>query len=204
MKKRIHKHNHDHDHDDIGMMGGPKGGGGIAHIELSKTREIFVAEGITTKTATTLCNALLYYQYTAPKEPVTIYINTNGGEVAALTQMYDVMQIITCPVHTVCLGKAFSAGAWLLATGSKGERSAMKNSRIMIHGMQLGFPVAPDISEADSGNYIEWCDKVNERILTILAKHTGQTLEKIRQDCARDLFLTAEEALKYGLIDKLI
>lgn len=202
MLNKIHKHHHDHD-DDMGPIGKP-GGGNIAHIELSKTREIFVAEGITTKTATTLCNTLLYFQHTAPKEPVTIYINTNGGEVAALTQMYDVMQIITCPVHTVCLGKAFSAGAWLLATGTKGERSAMKNSRVMIHGMQLGFPVAPDISEADSGNYIQWCDKVNERILTILAKHTGQPLEKIRQDCARDLFLTAQEALEYGLIDKLI
>ncbi len=200
--KAGHPHGHDCDDD----FGDPfsKGAGNTALIELTRTREVFVAEGITTKTATTLCNTLLYFQHVDPEAPVTIYINTNGGEVAALTQMYDVMRLVSNPIATVCLGKAYSAGAWLLATGTPGMRSAYKHSRIMIHGMQLGFPVAPDVSEHESNNYIEWCDKVNERILRILAKHTGQSFEKIKNDCAKDLFLTAEEALKYGLIDKLI
>lgn len=176
----------------------------MATADLSADRIIMITENVTVELANTVCNMLIYHQSLSPTEPIKIYINSNGGDVNGLINLYDVMQTISCPIYTVCLGKAFSAGAWLLALGEKGKRFAMKNSKVMIHGLQLGFPVMPDLTEVSSTNYISYCDKVNQKILKILASHSNHSYEKVKTDCEKDVWLTAEEALKYGLVDKLI
>ena len=146
---------------------------------------------------------LLYYDNLAPDEYITLHINSVGGDVAALLNIYDVMQMIRAPITTVCTGKCYSAAAALLAAGSPGERYAFKNSQIMIHGIQCLFPVMGH-DQTTSKNYYEFLKDYNDSIMKILAQHTKHPLEKIKEDCKGDVFMDAKQALEYGLIDGII
>lgn len=173
------------------------------YVKLTKNRVMFISEGIADPMAAEISALLLYFDRQDPEEKIEMYIHTNGGSSSALVNIYDVMQMISAPVKTVCIGKAFSAGAVLLAAGAKGERYAFKNSKIMIHGIQTVFPI-PGQSVIDNKNLLDFIEIENEKILKILAQHTGQPLEKVREDCKRDVWMSPEEALDYGIIDQIV
>jgi len=174
-----------------------------SYVFLSKDRIIFLKEGITKEVASELSALLLYYDNMSPTDDISIYIHSNGGDGDALVQIYDVINMIRAPVKTICLGKAFSAAAILLASGTKGKRYAYKNSKIMIHGIQFEFPIPGD-DQVNSKNYFEFAKKNNDKLMKMLADSTGNDLNKVKEDCKRDLFLEPNEALKYGIIDHVI
>jgi ATP-dependent Clp protease protease subunit len=173
------------------------------YIKLAKHRIVFVSEDFSDTMAAELSALLLYFDNEDHESPIEIYLHTNGGAVTGLANIYDVMQMITAPVKTICLGKCYSAGAVLLAAGSKNERYAMKNSSIMIHGIQAGFPI-PGHDMTSSKNYYEYLECHNDNIMKILAHHTGRTLDKVREDCKQDVWMDAKQALDYGIIDHII
>lgn len=174
-----------------------------SYIKLAKHRIIIVAEDISDTMAAELSALLLYFDNEDHEEPIELYIHSNGGAATGLANIYDVMQMISAPVKTVCLGKCYSAAAVLLAAGSKGERYALKHSSIMIHGIQAGFPI-PGHDITSSKNYYEYLDDHNDNIMKILAHHTGHTLQKIKEDCKQDVWMDAKQALEYGLIDHIV
>lgn len=172
------------------------------YIKASKSRAIFFTDIVTKKSAADLAALLLYYDNHS-HDDIFLYINSPGGDASGLVCIYDFMQMIKSPIKTICMGKAYSAAAVLLAAGSKGERYAFKNSQIMIHGIQCLFPIlGEDIS--NSKNYYSFIKENNDKIMKIMADHTGHSLDKIKKDCEQDLWLTAEEALDYGIIDDII
>ena len=162
---------------------------------------IFLSEDISKNTASELSAMLLFYDAENDVDDITIYINTNGGDSHALANIYDVMQMIKSPIKTVCIGKAYSAGSFILAAGTKGKRFITKNASVMIHGIQFTIPGA---SQKDSEIYFNWLNDLNKMILGILAKHTGQTLEKIVEDCKKDNYLDAQQTIEYGIADEII
>lgn len=172
------------------------------YIKLAKSRSIFLAEDVTKEVASSLSALLLYYDNESHDE-ITLYIHSNGGDASALASMYDVMQMIKSPVKTVCIGKAYSAGAVLLAAGSAGNRYALKNAKVMIHGIQCGFPI-PGFDITNSKNYYDFLEDHNDNIMKMLAHHTSFSLQKVKDDCKRDLFLDAKQALNYNIIDHII
>ena len=193
------KSNHEHDHDMRPVLTGYAD----TYIKLAKHRVIVISENVTDNMASDLSALLLYFDNEDHEAMIEIYIHSNGGAVSGLTNMYDVIQMISAPVKTVCLGKCYSAGAFLLAAGTKGERYAMKNSSIMIHGIQAGFPI-PGHDITSSKNYYEFLKNDNDNIMKILAHHTGHSLEKVKKDCKEDVWMNAKQALEYGLIDHII
>lgn len=135
------------------------------------------------------------------QKPITLILNSLGGDISGLFAIYDVIQMVRSPVRTICIGDASSSAAVILASGSRGMRQATPNSHIMIHQIQIegGAGSATDI-EIEARATKKMKRKFNE----ILARHTGQSLRKVQQDCERDKYMTAEEALKYGIIDEII
>jgi len=174
-----------------------------SYIHLAAERVIFLKEPVTKELASELAALLLYYDNEDQKEDITLYIHSNGGDADGLINIYDVMHMIKAPIQTICLGKAYSAAAVMLAAGSKGKRYAFKNSKIMIHGVQFSFPI-PGEDQINSKNYFNFVKLNNDNIMKMLAADTGHTLEKIKEDCKRDLFLDAKEALAYGIIDHIL
>lgn len=173
-----------------------------SYMWLSKDRVIFLKEGIDKNVAAELSALLLYYDNES-HDDIYLYIHSNGGDGDGLINIYDVVHMIKSPLHTICLGKAFSAAAILLAAGSKGNRYAFKNSKIMIHGVQFVFPIPGD-DQVSSKNYFEYVKRNNNNFMKMLASDTGQPLKKVMEDCKRDLFLDAKDALKYGIVDHII
>jgi ATP-dependent Clp protease protease subunit len=200
MKRSILK-KHEHDTDD--SIGIPMPGYTETYIKLAKDRVIFLAEDVSLETASSLTALLLYYDNEEPGEPITLYIHSNGGDVSGLSHIYDVMQMISSPIQTVCLGKCYSAGAVILAAGTKGERYCFKHSKIMIHGIQCAFPILGH-DQINSKTYYDFLKDNNDNIMKILAHHTGQSLSKIKQDCVRDVWLSANQAKDYNLIDYIL
>lgn len=190
---------HDHDHDDFSP---PSHGYFDTYIKAAKSRVIFFNDIVSKKSAADLVAMLLYYDNQS-HDTIFLYINSPGGDAAGLSCIYDFMQMIKSPIKTICLGKAYSAGAVLLAAGSKGERYAFKNAQIMVHGIQCLFPLlGEDIS--NSNNYYSFLKENDDKVMKIMAKHTGHPLSKIKKDCEQDLWFTADEALKYGIIDAIV
>lgn len=173
-------------------------------IKLSKDRMIFLNEDFSKETASSLTALLLYYDHEAPGEDITIYINSNGGDASALTNIYDILQMMTSPVKTICIGKAYSAGAFLLAAGTKGKRFIMPHAWVMIHGIQCMFPVLGEEHPINSKNYFEFLINSNDSIMKMLAKHTGHSLEKVHTDCSKDYWMSAKEAVQYGIVDEIL
>jgi ATP-dependent Clp protease, protease subunit len=192
--------NKNHDHSEVKNLS--LGNYSESYVKLAKDRIIFLAENFSAETASDM-SALLFYYDNISNDDITIYIHSNGGNADALTNIYDVIQMIESPITTICLGKAYSAGAVLLATGTKGNRYISKNARVMIHGMQCAFPIlGHDIS--NSKNYYNFLDDNNDNIMKILSKHTGQPLSKLKEDCKRDVWLDAKQAKEYGVVDHIL
>jgi ATP-dependent Clp protease protease subunit len=170
------------------------------YSRLLKDRIIFLGSSINDEVANSVVAQLLFLQSDDPKADVHLYVNSPGGSVSAGLAIYDTMQFITCDVATYCIGQCASMGAVLLTAGTKGKRHALPNSRIMIHQPLAGAEgTAEDILI-----HVKEFKKVKARLNTILIKHTGHSLEKVEKDTDRDRFMSSEEALEYGLIDKVI
>lgn len=190
----------DHDHD---VHAPVLSGYAESYIRLAKHRILFINENFNDTMAAQLSAMLLHFDNEDHSAPIEIYIHSNGGAVSGLLNIYDVINMISAPVKTICIGKCYSAGAVLLAAGAPGERYAFKSSSIMIHGIQCGFPI-PGHDMTSSKNYYEYLKDNNDNIMKILAKHTGHTLEKLKTDCKEDVWMDAKQALNYGLIDHII
>jgi ATP-dependent Clp protease protease subunit len=170
------------------------------YSRLLKDRIIFIGSQITDEVANAVVAQLLFLQSEDHKADIHMYINSPGGSISAGLAIYDTMQFVECPVATYCVGQAASMGAVLLAAGAAGKRKALPNSRIMIHQPLAGAEGTAEDIIIHAKEFI----KVKERLNRILLKHTGHPLEKIEQDTDRDRFMSAEEALEYGLIDHVI
>jgi ATP-dependent Clp protease protease subunit len=172
------------------------------YSRLAGGRVIFLTEDITREAAASF-NAMLMQYDSESNENISIYINTYGGIVEALFSMYDMMNAVKSTITTICLGKAYSAGSLILAAGSKGNRLITKNSNVMIHGVQTIFPL-PDKDQKDMEKGFDNLKRLNNNVLTILAKHTKKTLKTLQTDCKTDMYLDAKAALKYGIVDEII
>ncbi len=170
------------------------------YSRLLKDRIIFLGEPINDHVANIIIAQFLFLDAESKDKDIKFYINTPGGSVSAGMAIYDTMQYVKCDVSTICVGMAASMGATLLASGTKGKRFALPNSEIMIHQVMGGA----EGQASDIKIRAEHILKVRDRLNKILAKHTGQNISTIEKDTDRDHFMTADEAKKYGLIDKII
>jgi ATP-dependent Clp protease, protease subunit len=170
------------------------------YSRLLKDRIIFLGSQINDDVANAIVAQLLFLQSEDSKADVHLYINSPGGSVSAGMAIYDTMQFINCDVATYCVGQCASMGAVLLAAGARSKRRALPNSRIMIHQPLAGAEGTAEDIIIHAREFV----KIKERLNRILIKHTGHPLEKIEQDTDRDRFMSAEEALEYGLIDQVI
>ena len=170
------------------------------YSRLLNDRIVMLTDEVNDVTSSLVVSQLLYLEGQDPTKDISLYINSPGGSVTAGMAIYDTMQYIKCDVSTICMGMAASMGAFLLAAGAKGKRLSLPNSDIMIHQPSGGAKgQATDIMI--HANYIT---KKKKLLNEILAERTGQSLETITRDTERDNFMTAQEALEYGLIDKII
>lgn len=170
------------------------------YSRLLKERIVFLGGPVNDVIANSIIAQFLFLASKDDKKDIQLYINSPGGSVTAGLAIYDTMQYIKCPVSTVCVGMAASMGAVLLASGAKGKRFALPNSEIMLHQVAGGAQgVATDI-EINARQII----RIKESLNNIIAKHTGQKIEKITVDTDRDFYLTAESAKEYGIIDEVI
>lgn len=170
------------------------------YSRLLNDRIVMLHEEVNSTTASLVVAQLLYLEGQDASKDINLYINSPGGSVTDGFAIYDTMQYIKCDVSTICMGLAASMGAFLLAAGAKGKRFALPNSEIMIH-QPLGRVQG---QATDMRIHTENILKTKERLNKILAERTGQPLEKIEQDTERDNFMIAEEAMKYGIVDKVI
>ncbi len=170
------------------------------YSRLLKDRIIFLGAPIDDVFANLIIAQLLFLEAEDPEKDINLYINSPGGSVTAGLGIYDTMQYVKPPINTICLGQAASMGAFLLTAGTKGKRFALPNARVMIHQPMGGFQGQATEIDIHAREIL----KIRERLNEIMAKHTGQPLEKIAQDTERDYFLSAEEAKQYGLIDEVI
>ena len=170
------------------------------YSRLLKERVIFIVGPVEDYMANLVVAQLLYLESENPEKDVALYINSPGGSVSAGLAIYDTMQFIRPDVSSICVGQAASMGAVLLAGGSKGKRYALPHSRIMIHQPSAGFQGQASDIDIHAREVLE----TKERINHILAKHTGQPVEKIKLDSDRDNFMGGASAVKYGLIDHVL
>ena len=170
------------------------------YSRLLRERIIFLGTGINDQVSDSLVAQLLFLEAEDPNKDIQIYINSPGGSVTAGLAIYDTMQQISPDVATICYGVAASMGAFLLSGGAKGKRLALPNSRIMIH-QPLGGAQGQAVEIEIQAKEILFLKKT---LNTLLAQHTGQSLEKINEDTERDYFLSPAESVQYGLIDKVI
>lgn len=170
------------------------------YSRLLKDRIIFLGEPINDHTANIIIAQFLFLDAEGKGKDIKFYINTPGGSVTSGLAIYDTMQYVKSDVSTICVGLAASMGAVLLASGAKGKRFTLPNSEILIHQVMGGF----EGQASDIKIHSEHILKVREKLNKILAKHTGQPLATIEKDTDRDYFMSADEAVKYGIVDKLI
>lgn len=170
------------------------------YSRLLNDRIIILSEEVNDTTASLVVAQLLYLEGQDPKKDISLYINSPGGSVSAGFAIYDTMNYIKCDVSTICLGMAASMGAFLLSAGTKGKRLALPNSEIMIH-QPLGGSQGQATDIAIQANQIL---KIKKKLNTILAENTGKSIDIIEKDTERDNYMTAQEAMEYGIIDKVI
>ena len=169
------------------------------YSRLLKDRIIFLADEITDQVANIVVAQLLFLEMDNPDADISLYINSPGGSITAGMAIYDTMNYIKCDVRTVCVGMAASMGAFLLMAGEKGKRLALPNSEVMIHQ-----PLGGASGQAtDVEIRAKWLLRTKEKMTRLMSEMTGQEQEKLRADCERDYFMTAEEALNYGIIDQI-
>jgi ATP-dependent Clp protease protease subunit len=170
------------------------------YSRLLKERVVFLVGPVNDVTANLIVAQLLFLESENPDKDISLYINSPGGSVTAGLAIYDTMQFIKPDVSTLCVGQAASMGSFLLAAGAKGKRYCLPNSRIMIHQPMGGFQGQASDVEIHAKEILY----VKQRLNEMLAKHTGQPMERIERDTDRDNFLSAEAAVEYGLADKVL
>jgi ATP-dependent Clp protease protease subunit len=170
------------------------------YSRLLKERIVFLAGPISDPVANSVIAQLLFLASKDPKKDIQLYINSPGGSVTAGLAIYDTMQYVKCPISTVCVGLAASMAATLLAAGSHGKRFALPNSEILLHQVMGGVTGEAIEIEITAKQIVKIKDKLNK----ILAKHTGQPLQRVEKDTDRDFYLSAGEAKEYGLVDEVI
>ena len=170
------------------------------YSRLLKDRIIFLGEAIDENVASTIVAQLLFLEAEDPDKDINLYINSPGGSVTAGMAIHDTMQYIKPQVSTICIGMAASMGAFLLSSGQKGKRYALPNAEIMIHQPLGGVQGQAE----DIKIHAEWILKTREKLNKILSSNTGQPLQIISRDTDRDNFMSADEAVRYGLIDQVI
>lgn len=170
------------------------------YSRLLKDRIIFIGEQVLDGMANTIIAQMLFLESEDPDKDINIYINSPGGSVTAGLAIYDTMQYIRPDITTICMGQTSSMAALLLASGTKGKRYALPHSRILIHQPMGGTQGQATDIDIHAKEILKTRDTINN----ILAKHTGQDIERVRKDTERDFFMSSEEALDYGIIDKII
>jgi ATP-dependent Clp protease protease subunit len=170
------------------------------YSRLLKDRIVFLGTEVDDTVANLIIGQLLYLEGEDTDKEVTLYINSPGGVITSGLAIYDTMQYLRCPVATVCLGQAASMAAVLLCAGAKGRRKCLPNSRVMIHQPLGGFRGQASDIEIHAKEILALRQKLNE----IIASHTGQTVDKVKNDTERDRFLSATEAKDYGIVDEVI
>ncbi len=169
------------------------------YSRLLEDRVVFISGAITSELANLVVAQLIYLESKDPTKDISLYINSPGGEVTAGLAIFDTMRYIRCDVSTICIGMAASMGAFLLAAGAKGKRYALPNSEIMIHQVLGGSQGQASDVEIQTRQLL----KIKNKINTILAENVGKPVEVVERDTDRDNYLTAEEALDYGIVDKV-
>lgn len=169
------------------------------YSRLLNDRIIFLADEVNDATASLVVAQLLFLEAQDPDKDISLYINSPGGSVSAGLAIYDTMNFIKCDVSTICIGMAASMGAFLLSAGAKGKRYALPNSEVMIHQPLGGMKGQASDIKIHADHILKTRDMLNRK----LSEHTGQPLEVIERDTERDNFMSADEACKYGLIDKV-
>mgnify|MGYP005829237657 CR=1 FL=1 len=167
---------------------------------LLNDRIVFLGEEVNATTASLVVAQLLYLEAQDPDKDIQFYINSPGGSVTDGMAIYDTMQYIKCDVSTICIGMAASMGAFLLSSGTKGKRLALPNSEIMIHQPSAGTQG----QITDMALHLRRLETIKRKMNQIMADNTGKSVEQVTADCERDNFMSAQEALEYGLIDKVI
>ena len=167
---------------------------------LLNDRIIFLSEEVNDTTASLVVAQLLYLEAQDPDKDIQFYINSPGGSVTAGMAIYDTMQYIKCDVATICVGMAASMGAFLLSAGTKGKRMALPNAEIMIHQPSAGTQG----QITDMAIHMKRLQTIKERMNRILAENTGKTVEEVTTACERDNFMTAQEAMEFGIIDRVL
>jgi ATP-dependent Clp protease protease subunit len=170
------------------------------YSRLLKDRIVFLGTAVNDEVANSIVAQMLFLQSEDPKGDIHLYINSPGGSISAGMAIYDTMQFVTCDIATYCIGQAASMGAVLLTAGTKGKRHALPNARIMIHQPLAGMQGSAE----EILIHAKELKRIKQRMNEILIKHTGHPLEKVEKDTDRDRFMTAEEALEYRLIDKVV
>ena len=170
------------------------------YSRLLKERVIFLIGPVNDMTANLVVAQLLFLEAENPDKDISLYINSPGGSVTAGMSIYDTMQFVKPDVSTLCIGQAASMGAFLLAAGAKGKRFSLPNSRVMIHQPSGGFQGQSSDIQIQAKEIMYLREKLN----AILANHTGRTAEEIDRDTERDNFMSADESVNYGMIDKVI
>ena len=170
------------------------------YSRLLKERIIFLVGAVNDNVATLVTAQLLFLESENPKKEIFFYINSPGGLVTAGLGVYDTMQYIKSPVSTLCIGQASSMGSFLLAAGEKGKRYSLPNSRIMVHQPSAGFQGQATDIEIHANEIMSLKKRLNE----IYSKHTGRTVEEIKNALERDKFMTPKEATEFGLIDEVV
>ena len=167
---------------------------------LLNDRIIFLSEEVNDTTASLIVAQLLYLEAQDPDKDIQFYINSPGGSVTAGMAIYDTMRYIKCDVATICVGMAASMGAFLLSAGTKGKRLALPNAEIMIHQPSAGTQG----QITDMAIHMKRLQTIKERMNRIMAENTGRTIEEVTAACERDNFMTADEALAFGLVDRVL
>jgi len=170
------------------------------YSRLLKERVVFLVGPVDDATANLVVAQMLFLESENPDKDINFYINSPGGSISAGMAIYDTMQFIKCDVSTLCVGMAASMGAFLLAAGAKGKRFGLPNSTVLIHQPMGGFQGQASDIEIHAKEILYLRRQLNE----IMAKHTGQSVERISRDTDRDNFLSADEAVKYGLVDRVL
>jgi ATP-dependent Clp protease, protease subunit len=172
------------------------------YSRLLRDRVVFLGGGVDDETANLIIAQMLFLSNEDNKSPISFYINSPGGSVTAGLAIYDTMQFLRCEVHTYCVGMAASMGAVLMTGGTRGKRFVLPNSRLLLHQPLIGGVLegpATDLS-IEAKEII----RLRVRLYEIIAKHTGQPLERIERDCDRNKWLDSTEAIEYGLVDKML
>lgn len=167
---------------------------------LMKDRICVIGQEFTQQMANVVTAQLLFLEADDPEKDITLYINSLGGSVSACLAIYDTMNYISCDVSTICIGQAASAAAFILAAGAKGKRFALKNSRIMLHQVSGGYSGQID----DARIHFEEVDILNKIMLDELSAMTGHKLTKLKKDINRDKYMSAQEAVDYGVVDQVL